>query len=184
MNRLLLLLLLLGLSLAPVLCRAAEPQADEAKAIAAIEELGGKVTFDKDSPDKPKPWIGVDLDNTKVTDAELGYLKEFPQLQRLDLMKTKVTDAGLVHLRALTQLRSVNLLGTQVTDTGLVYLKGLPQLESLNLQRTQITGTGLIHVEGLTQLRFLEPEANQGHRRWARSPQAADSTRNAAPGSN
>ena len=36
--------LLLGLSLAPVLCWAAEPNADQAKAIAEIEKLGGKVT--------------------------------------------------------------------------------------------------------------------------------------------
>ena len=44
MNRITFLLLMLGLSLAPVLCWAAEPKADEAKAIAEIEKLGGKVT--------------------------------------------------------------------------------------------------------------------------------------------
>ena len=42
MNRIMLPLLTLGLSLAPVLCWAAEPKADEAKAIAEIEKLGGK----------------------------------------------------------------------------------------------------------------------------------------------
>ena len=39
MNRIVLPLLTLGLSLAPVLCWAAEPKADEAKAIAEIEKV-------------------------------------------------------------------------------------------------------------------------------------------------
>ena len=45
--------LLLGLSLAPALCWAADPKAEEAKAIAEIEELGGTVTRDEKSPGKP-----------------------------------------------------------------------------------------------------------------------------------
>ena len=59
MNRIVLPLLTLGLSLAPVLCWAAEPNADQAKAIAEIEKLGGKVTVDEKSPGKPV--IAVDL---------------------------------------------------------------------------------------------------------------------------
>ena len=53
MNRIILSVLMLGLSLAPVLCWAAEPNADQAKAIAEIEKLGGTVTVDEKSPDKP-----------------------------------------------------------------------------------------------------------------------------------
>ena len=53
MNLAALPLLTLGLSLAPVLCWAAESNADEAKAIAEIEKLGGKVVVDRDSPGKP-----------------------------------------------------------------------------------------------------------------------------------
>ncbi len=45
MNRIILPLLALGISLASVLCCAAEPEADEAKAIAEIQKLGGKVYF-------------------------------------------------------------------------------------------------------------------------------------------
>jgi hypothetical protein len=47
MNRIALSMLTLGLSLAPVLSWAAEPNAEQAKAIAAIERLGGKVTVDE-----------------------------------------------------------------------------------------------------------------------------------------
>ena len=46
MNRVTFPMLMLGLSLAPALCWAAGP-ADEAKAIAEIKKLGGKVTVDK-----------------------------------------------------------------------------------------------------------------------------------------
>ena len=75
--------LALGLSLAPILCWAAEPNADQAKAIAEIEKLGGKVTVDEKSPGKPViEWIW---------------------------RKRKVTDAGLEHLKGLTQLQSLNL---------------------------------------------------------------------------
>ena len=63
-----LLMLTLGLSLAPVLCWAAEPKADQAKAIAEIEKLGGKVTVDEKSPGKPVisvefEWLSRDPSN-------------------------------------------------------------------------------------------------------------------------
>jgi hypothetical protein len=50
MNRILLLMLTLALSLPPVLCWAAEPNADKAK---AGGKLGEKVSVDKKTPDKP-----------------------------------------------------------------------------------------------------------------------------------
>ena len=70
MNRITFPMLTLGLSLAPVLCWAAEPNADQAKAIAEIEKLGGKVTVDEKSPGKPV--IAVDLAEHQVTDAGTG----------------------------------------------------------------------------------------------------------------
>ena len=53
MNRIALSMLTVGLSLAPVLCWAAESNRDQAKAIAEIEKLNGKVTVDEKSPGKP-----------------------------------------------------------------------------------------------------------------------------------
>src|SRR5271157_3041520 len=95
--------LLLGLSLAPVLCWAAEPNPDQAKAIAEIEKLGGKVAVDDKNPDKPV--IDVDLMDTQVTDAGLSHLDRFPHLQSLNLYNTKVTDAGLEHVKGLAELQ-------------------------------------------------------------------------------
>ena len=78
MNRIVLPLLTLGLSLAPVLCWAAEPNAEQAKAIAEIEKLGGKVTVDEKSPGKPV--ISVDLVRTSATDADLKHLHALSRL--------------------------------------------------------------------------------------------------------
>ena len=47
-----------------------------------------------------------------VTDADLEYLKDLPQLQTLKLVSCKLlTDAGLQHLVKLTQLQTLYLEG-------------------------------------------------------------------------
>ncbi|MGA2258447.1 MAG: hypothetical protein ABSG53_27605 [Thermoguttaceae bacterium] len=120
MNRILLSMLMFALPLVSTLCVAAEPSADQAKAIAEIEKIGGKVTVDEKSPGKPA--IEVTFWGTQVTDAGLGHLNGLTKLQSLDLGETKVTDAGLIHLKAVPQLITLGLRGTQVTDAGLVHL--------------------------------------------------------------
>jgi len=85
-------------------------------AVAAIEELGGKVTFDEQN--SSRPLVGVDLSNSKTTDAGLVHLKGMTSLKSLNLLSTKVTDAGLVHLKGLTGLQTLTLHKTQVTPTG------------------------------------------------------------------
>ena len=59
-------------------CCAADPSPDQAKAIAQIEKLGGKVQIDEKSPGKLV--LRVDLGGTKVTDAAQEHLKGLPQL--------------------------------------------------------------------------------------------------------
>ncbi len=139
--------------------QAAEANPDQAKVIAEIEKLGGKVTVDEKSPDKPV--IQVIFNHTQVTDAGLEYVKGLPKLQLLELWDTQVTDAGLEHIQGLTQLQSLVLgvtkeLGaTKVTDAGLKHLKGLTNLQTLNLSGTQVTDAGLEHLKGLTRLQTL-----------------------------
>jgi len=117
MNRIAVAMHVLNLSLAvAVPARAAEPNPQAAKAVAEIEKLGGRVTIDENSPDKPV--IGVDLEHTRVTDAGLEHLKGLSKLQTLDLQGTSVTDAGLEHLRGLTKLRSLFLYGTKTSGAG------------------------------------------------------------------
>ena len=76
--------------------------AEQERAIARIEKLGGKFELDEKRPGKP--LIKVDLRQTKVTDADLEILKGFTQLRSLNLHNLGVTDAGTKHLEGLTAL--------------------------------------------------------------------------------
>ena len=92
------------------------PEADQAKAIAEIEKLGGRVTVDAKSPDEPV--IEVELPSSKVTDAELQHFAGLAQLQVLDLNGTKITDAGVQHLIRLSKLQQLFIRDTTTTEDG------------------------------------------------------------------
>jgi Leucine-rich repeat (LRR) protein len=136
----------------PIQRLVAEPNTDEAKPIAEIEKLGGKVTVNEKSPGKPV--IEVNLMNVKVTDAGLEHLKGLTQLRSLNLAGTNVV--GLANLKGLTQLRSLDLSRTNISDVGLEHLKGMPQLQSLRLWQTKVTDAGLKHLKGLAKLQSLD----------------------------
>jgi internalin A len=116
-------------------------RADEAGVIKAVEALGGKVTVDDKQPGKPV--VGVNLDESKVTDNDLKQLKEFKKLQTLSLDSTKITDAGLKELKEITSLQALSLNGTKVTDNGLKELKELKNLKSLAVAGTAVTDAGV-----------------------------------------
>ena len=136
MYRIVLPFLMLGLLLAPIFCWAAEPKTDQARAIAEIEKLGGKVTVDEKSPGKPV--ISVDLNACSVRDTGLHCLRA-DRLRKPDLSIGDITDDLLVQLEGLTQLQVLALGGNHITDAGLKPLRGLTQLRELHLQGTRTT---------------------------------------------
>jgi tetratricopeptide (TPR) repeat protein len=98
----------------------------EDKAVASVKSLGGKVRHADMKANKVV--VGVDLGNTKSSDANLKELAAFRQLQTLHLYNTKSSDAGLKELTTLKQLQGLFLNGTQVTQEGVVELrKALPE---------------------------------------------------------
>ena len=117
--------------------------------VAAIKELGGKATVDKN-----KAVVRVNFYGTKVTDAGLVHLKGLTNLTWLEvsrdgeklrerlLSNTKVTDAGLAHLKGLNNLTGLLLAGTKVTDAGLAHLKRMTKLKRLGLWDTKVTDAG------------------------------------------
>jgi hypothetical protein len=132
---------------------AAEPSAEEAHAIAAIEQIGGTVrTIAKDTADKEAAFH---LSGSEVTDEALAQLPAIPNLVWLNLRGTKITDAGLAHLAALKSLTRLHLEMTPITDAGLAHLANLENLEYLNLYGTQITDAGLDHLKNLKKLKKL-----------------------------
>ena len=90
-----------------------KPNASQDAAVTAIEELGGHVTIDTKSPNRPV--TAVNLFRTQVTDPGLVHLKGMTKLDLLILSDTQVTAAGLMHLKGLTNLERLNLYGTKVT---------------------------------------------------------------------
>ncbi len=115
--------------------------AREEKAVKAIEALGGRVTRDEKLPGRPV--VGVHLDGTTVTDADLKNLKELKGLGSLGLADTQITDSGLKDLKELKDLWRLDLTSTQITDAGLKDRKELKGLKSLCLAGTKISDAGL-----------------------------------------
>ncbi len=142
-----------------------QPNKEYADAIAEIQRLSGKVTFDEEAAGKPvyavtfsETGIGDEalkpvgaltelkvllLGYTQVTDAGLKHIEELTQIRRLWLDHTRVTDAGLEHIKTLVHLTDLMLDNTQVTDAGLKQIGGLVELKNLGLDHTQITNDGV-----------------------------------------
>ena len=132
MKRIPLPILTLALLLTSILCGAAEPIVDRAKAIAEIEKLGFAVGADGHNP-FDFSIVAAIYTNKVITDARLERL------------------GGLTVV--LAQLKGLRLRGTQVTDGGLKHLKGFTQLQELDLSETKVTDAGLEHLAGFTHLR-------------------------------
>jgi hypothetical protein len=118
----------------------------EAKAVDAIEIVGGRVFRDKHTPGLPVVSIDLCPEWPKgyeiirflpesyygqgATDVEMVWLERFCRLRDLDLHGTRVSDAGLVHLEGMTELRKLDVRGTKVTAAGVARLrKALPEAD-------------------------------------------------------
>jgi hypothetical protein len=119
---------------------AAEAKMGQEEVIVRIKALGGTITTDEKSPDKP--GVGVAFVGI-VPDAELEHLKTLTSLQVLDLFNTTVTDAGLEHLKGLASRKVLAFFSTKVTDSGLEHLKGLTKLQELVLDGADVTDAGV-----------------------------------------
>jgi hypothetical protein len=126
---------------------------EEAKAIASIENLGGRVDAYEESQDRS--GIRVNLFSGQVTDADLEHLQPLSHRLQSLYLNSNITDAGMKHVKGLTQLQQLSLSETKVTDAGMANLAGLAKLRELSLHKTQVTDAGLEYIRGLTQLQFL-----------------------------
>lgn len=83
------------------------------------------------------------LGSSKITDAGLPVLRDFPSLNLIDLAKTAVTDAGLATVASFPAVRMLVLNDCQVTDAGLDALHNLATLENIALSGTKVTAAGI-----------------------------------------
>jgi hypothetical protein len=127
--------------------------ADEAEAIAAIEQIGGTVrNIAKDTDEKEAAFH---LSGKDVTDDGLANLESVSKLVWLNLRGTNISDAGLAHLANVKTLTRLHLEKTAITDAGLAHLAGLENLEYLNLYGTKVTDAGLESLANLKKLKKL-----------------------------
>ena len=120
---------------------------DLSQTIAAIEKLGGQVTFEGSGSDRRV--IVVDLRNTKVSDQDLRHLAGMIHLQRLYLQYTTVGDEGMVHLANLRSLQNLDLCHTRVGDKGAEIISKLPALKWVDLRETNATALALGYFKRL-----------------------------------
>ena len=106
--------------------------------VARLQQLGAKI--ERGAEDRV---IGVDLNDTQVTDAELVHLAGLADLKSLNLSRTAVTDEGLREIANLRRLKFLYLYGAEVTDEGVKHLAELGRLEVLCLDDTRITDKSL-----------------------------------------
>lgn len=139
----------------PVMPPVAIDKLPAADVMALVAKFNGKIA--RDDGEAGKPIIGIDLSNSKVTDADLGHLRTTKTLQKLNLSGcADISDAGLPYLASLADLEDLDLRGTKVKGDGLVHLKRLTSLTRLYLPvDATFTGRQLAPIVALPSLEIL-----------------------------
>ncbi len=109
-----------------------------------------------------KSLESLDLPGEKVTDKEMAYLSEFPNLKHLKMSmphyidpkayKGYYTDNGLRELTRAPLLEELFLAGPGVTDAGMAHVAKLSNLRELSLFGCPVTGQGLARLTALKSL--------------------------------
>lgn len=100
----------------------AEPvEADptEADALAAIEQVGGRVFKDTGT----NAVTRVFLNRSQATDETISMLKYLPTVEVVNLTGTKVTDAAVSDLQAMSNLKRIYSAKSGLTDAALTQLE-------------------------------------------------------------
>ena len=130
-------------------------QAQQRRAVAAIEALGGTAT---PSLSNSKPWTVIleqgdapnviKLNEKRIRDNDLQVFESAPTTRGLFLFKNQITDEGLVHLKDLKMLETLDLRRNPgITDAGLVHLENLKSLKQVYLMSTGVTPAGVSKLQ-------------------------------------
>lgn len=93
--------------------------------------------------------------NARIDDQGLAALQGLPNLECLELSGTRITNADLGYIKELSGLRWLYLDKTSINDDGLMTLRGLSNLEVLVLSQSAVRGHGLRYLKNLRNLRVL-----------------------------
>jgi hypothetical protein len=154
----------------------------EARAVAAVRELGGSVSGGT-GVDDWFPWLlrlfGVEhlgavddvhlIERPSLRESDVAVVAQFTHLRRLVFCKSRVTDDALAHLETLTDLEYLDLDSTRVTDAGLDHLKSLHNLRCLSLTGTEVSDHGADALnDQLPYCRIYRIRQDGGKPRWLR----------------
>ncbi len=130
---------------------AARAKVQDARAIMAIEELGGDVHFsDKDSNPLgagPPLFVKLDEQGDAILTRIAPQLKALSSISGLHLQRSKVTDAGLASLEGINNIAQINLERTAITDAGLTHLRNMTHLGALIVSETNVTSAGVASLK-------------------------------------
>jgi hypothetical protein len=153
-------------------------------AVAAIERVGGKVTYEYEFEGEghiskiARTWrkklariVGLDYacnvnavqiidisSKSVISDAEVAAIGRLSYLEHLDLIVLRDARYDLSSLARLTRLKSVQLAFFPIDDDDLAHLSGLKRLKHLRIEPSggsKITDTGLANLANLRDLRAL-----------------------------
>jgi serine/threonine protein kinase len=107
----------------------------------ALDPISDKAVDDLSSL---KALNTLNLNRTRITDACLVKMVQFPRLSSLQLSFDDVSDDGVISLAAIKRMRILELQGTKVTDRSIdgCFLK-LPNLKRLDIRNTAISEDGV-----------------------------------------
>jgi serine/threonine protein kinase len=144
-----------------------KPTNPERQAAERVLQLGGRMLVVVGN-EKPTPVttlaelpagafkvVGVELNDPKITDADLQPLKDFPRLRYLTLSGTHVRGPFLRFLPRAPEIERLNVSNTDFPDAALRVLEIWPALRALNLSKTPVTDEGMHSVNRLRHLTEL-----------------------------
>ncbi|UFH56981.1 c-type cytochrome domain-containing protein [Spirosoma sp. KNUC1025] len=122
--------------------RTIAPLAKESPALAV--NLYNKATYSPDQLQELSPIkqqvVSLNLNKMPVKDADLKYVSQFENLQKLDINFTDITGKGLKELIPLKHLESIALSGTKTSFADLrSQIGGFKNLKSIALWETGLT---------------------------------------------
>jgi len=138
--------------------------ATKREAVADIERLGGKVSYDwqRAGMNEPPgaPWLRKLLGDdvlANVVCVKLPPRRILVGEYRLSSLAYEhgAKDGDLRLVAIFPNLERLDLPETEIGDTGLAYLRRLTSLRLLNLRHTKVSDDGLIHLKGLWRLEQL-----------------------------
>jgi len=122
--------------------RTIAPLAKESPALAV--NLYNKASYSPEKLQELSPIksqvVSLNLNKMPVKDADLKYVSQFENLQKLDVNFTDITGKGLHELTSLKQLESLALSGTKMTYADLrSQIGAFKSLKTMALWETQLT---------------------------------------------